>query len=194
MELSVLTEKLKRCFEDAEERHVFLVGRDRQPFANPQDENARDKDIWSLVGPIDLGQDPSHFEIARQSLENVGNALAIAEPAEDHSDSDQSCGQELFILVCDPESHLGRDEKGKGPKASYKARDKDIWSLSSPFPPKTVIGTFGELPANEETDAKAPEKDGRRRRRRNESKKETATSRHLLISLQDSHLPADAVQ
>ncbi len=151
MELGTMIEKLEWCQELDDERMVFLVGRDSL-F-----KKARDKDIWSLVGPVTLGRNPSRFMVERQSLETVVRALKKTEmtametetaAAEAGPSSRRGYRQELFFLVNHRVSETvcegGTDPEGG--KFLPEARDKDIWSLSNPLPPQTLVGTFLDIP------------------------------------------------
>ena len=133
MSLTWLTEQLKKCHDRDQGREVFLVAVHEGPAGEirpkPETgsevvgEEARDRDIWSLVGPVALQIDPARFEREVGSLPAVGEALRETMASGSNGSGPRpGCGQKLVVLV----------------------RDGGTWHLTGTLSPDSVVGTLEE--------------------------------------------------
>lgn len=120
MFLSNMIRRLQDCFTEGSGELVFLVARNQMPF-----EAAEDKDIWSLSGPVDIGERPGELWLSRKKLVDIESAL---EQLPEKTSTTTQCGQDLFLLIREEEqttaAKVGR---------ARNAEDKDIWSLTKPL-------------------------------------------------------------
>ena len=129
MELERLINKLESCHMEGEDQKVFLLARDNKEAgawatSGPVGD-ARDRDIWSLVGPVTMDSSQSSFKFRRRDLKVVKDELARIAVEEE-----PKCGQKLFVLV----------REKPDPNKSKRARDRDIWSLTEPLPAGSAFG------------------------------------------------------
>lgn len=166
MELGNLIEKLARCHVNGRERSVFLLARDGAPF-----DPARDKDIWSLVGPVPLTGQDAAFRLTDADLHVVQRTLAEDEA----SNKGTECSQVLYLLVRQEETESTTQSAPNHRTPS----DKDVWSMTYPMGPDSLAARFFDPPRAAANHAKPKHRSGPQR---------PPVRRNLLISLQNPGL------
>ena len=141
MYLSSLIDEVGRRSNDVRQLTAFLVERHEKPAAVHKE--GRDRDIWNLAGPIALGPNPPELEPVGNDLENVREWFDRISDSKSGASS-RSGERQLYLLVFDPNPGPAADDTGGG---EQDGRDRDIWNLTGPLPPESLVAKLFESTA-----------------------------------------------